>query len=71
MEQNPKNKKENLIHLRKGNITENNDYFNNNNIYRNLQYFCYKILEAKHSSTPEIYLQILLNNLIIKKRDIY
>ena len=68
MEQNPKNKKENLIHLRKGNLAENNDYFNNNNIYRNLQYFCYKILEAKHSSTPEIYLQILLNNLIIKKK---
>ena len=68
MEQNPKNKKENSIHLKQNNLLENNNYFYNNNIYRNLQYFCYKILEAKHSSTPEIYLQILLNNLIIKKK---
>ena len=59
MEQNTKNKKENSIHLKQNNLLENNNYFYNNNIYRNLQYFCYKILEAKHSSTPEIYLQIL------------
>jgi len=68
MEKNPNNKNENLIHLKQSNLMENNDYFSNNNIYKNLQYFCYKILEAKHSSTPEIYLQILLNNLIIKKK---
>ena len=68
MEQNLKNKKENLNHLNQNNLIKKDNYFFNNNIYKNLQYFCYKILEAKHSSTPEIYLQILLNNLIMKKK---
>lgn len=68
MEQSPKNKMGKLIHLKQKNLNDNNDYFYSNNIYKNLQYFCYKILEAKHSSTPEIYLQILLNNLIMKKK---
>jgi len=67
MDQIPKNKKGNSIHLNQKKLDDSNDYFSNN-IYKNLQYFSYKILEAKHSSTPEIYLQIILNNLIIKKR---
>ena len=67
MEQSPKHKKGNLIHLNQQKLNKDNDYFYNN-IYKNMQYFCYKILEAKHSSTPEIYLQIILNNLIMKKK---
>ena len=67
MEKSPINKAGNLNHLNQKQLNDNNDFFYNN-IYKNLQYFCYKILEAKHSSTPEIYLQILLNNLIMKKK---
>ena len=68
MEQSPKNKKRNLVHLNQQKLDINNKYFFINDIYLNLHYFSYKILEAKHSSTPEIYLQILLNNLIMKKK---
>ena len=39
------------------------------NLYKNLPYFSYKILEAKYSSTPEIYQQIILNNLIMRKKN--
>ena len=68
MEESPKNKKGNLVHLSQNKLDINNKYFFINDIYLNLHYFSYKILEAKHSSTPEIYLQILLNNLIMKKK---
>ena len=68
MEESPKNKKGNLVHLSQHKLDINNKYFFINDIYLNLHYFSYKILEAKHSSTPEIYLQILLNNLIMKKK---
>ena len=49
------NKKTNNIHIKY-------------NLYKNLPYFSYKILEAKHSTTPELYEQILLNNLIVRKK---
>ena len=50
------NKKTNNIHIKY-------------NLYKNLPYFSYKILEAKHSTTPELYEQILLNNLIVRKKN--
>ena len=66
------------LHLIKNNISnskdsgvivkkcENNKYFTNKNL--NLQLFSYKILEAKHNSTPELYLKKTLNILIKKKK---
>ena len=49
-----------------------NNFKNNNfdkyNLYKNLPFFSYKILEAKHSTTPDLYQQILLNNLILRKK---
>ena len=53
---------------------EKEEYFYDNqimNLYKNLPFFSYKILEAKYSSTPELYQQMLLNNLIIKKKTHY
>ena len=37
-------------------------------LYKNLPFFSYKILEAKHSTNPELYQQILMNNLILGKK---
>ena len=66
------------LHLIKNNISnskdsgaiakkyENDKYFTNKNL--NLQLFSYKILEAKHNSTPELYLKKTLNILIKKKK---
>ena len=62
-----KNKK-NLIHLKRKDLRSENNNHDNDNLYKKLPLFSYKILEAKHSSTPELYLQIILNNLIFRKK---
>ena len=50
-------------------LSNNNNTNNKINIYyKNLLFFSKKILEAKHSCTPELYQKIILNNLILKKR---
>ena len=67
MEESPFNQNQNLS-------KEKEEYFYDNqvmNLYKNLPFFSYKILEAKYSSTPELYQQMLLNNLIIKKKTHY
>ena len=49
----------------------NNQLYNNkekNIYYKNLIFFSKKILEAKHSCTPDLYQKIILNNLILRKR---
>ena len=74
MEENSKKK----LHLLKGNTTNSKDsdsfykhykgdkfYYKN---HLNLQLFSYRILEAKHNSTPELYLKKCLNILIKKKK---
>ena len=75
MDQNKNNKKK--LHLIKSTVNESKDfqyqwkncegdkYFQSNNL--NLQLFSYKVLEAKHNSTPELYLKKTLN-ILIKKR---
>ena len=45
-----------------------NNIFNKYSLYKNLPFFSYKILEAKHSTTPDLYQQILLNDLILRKK---
>ena len=40
-----------------------------NKLSYNLYYFSEKILEAKYSSTPELYEQMILNNLILRKKN--
>ena len=67
----------------KGNLMKNNQlhkyhkkYNSNTNNYVkkknpnkvNLQFFSFKILEAKHNSTPELYIKKNLNNLILKRK---
>ena len=48
---------------------DNNRNINQNKIFPlNLQLFSYKILEAKHNSTPELYFKKKLNILIKKKK---
>ena len=72
MEQSPNKHKKKRNHSNRMCLkNKNDDYKNNfiNNLYKNLQFFSYKILEAKYSSTPEIYQQILLNNLIRRKKN--
>jgi len=72
MEQSPNKHKKKRSHSNRICLkNKNDDYKNNfiNNLYKNLQFFSYKILEAKYSSTPEIYQQILLNNLIRRKKN--
>ena len=55
--------------IKNKNISNNEEYFSiKYDLYKNLPYFSYKILEAKHSTTPELYQQILLNNLIMRKK---
>ena len=72
MEENSKKK----LHLLKSNISNSKDsgshfkhegdkFYTNKNL--NLQLFSYKVLEAKHNSTPELYLKKTLNILIKKK----
>ena len=69
------------LHLLKHNISNSKDssFSNQNensdkkkiqhkNIHLNLQLFSYKILEAKHNSTPELYLKRTLNILIKRKK---
>ena len=69
------------VHLIKNNVSntkdnsKNNQMETNNNkkihpqkMNLNLQLFSYKILEAKHNSTPELYLKRSLNILIKKKK---
>ena len=69
------------LHLLKHNISNSKDssFSNQNensdkkkiqhkNIHLNLQLFSYKILEAKHNSTPELYLKRTLNVLIKRKK---
>jgi hypothetical protein len=69
------------LHLLKHNISNSKDSsFNNQNensdkkkiqhknMHLNLQLFSYKILEAKHNSTPELYLKRTLNILIKRKK---
>ena len=71
MEKSPNRHKKNRIHSSQKYLKEkkedNNNFFNN--LYNNLPFFSYKVLEAKHSSTPELYQQILLNNLILRKKN--
>ena len=74
MEENNKKK----LHLLKGNISNSKDsgshikpyegekFYNNKHL--NLQLFSFKVLEAKHNSTPELYLKKSLNILIKKKK---
>ena len=68
------------LHLIKNNISNSKDsgsgnhykqyegdqFYNNKHL--NVQLFSFKILEAKHNSTPELYLQNSLNILIKKKK---
>ena len=64
---NSKQKSYNLKKNHKDNkISETNSHLNI--YYKNLPFFSAKILEAKHSITPELYHKIILNNLISKKR---
>ena len=70
------------LHLFSNNISNSKDSAKNNskpdnndqnknqekNTQLNLQLFSYKILEAKHNSTPELYFKKKLNILIKKKR---
>ena len=69
------------LHLLKHNISNSKDssFSNQNensdkkkiqhkNMHLNLQLFSYKILEAKHNSTPELYLKRALNFLIKRKK---
>ena len=49
-----------------GKNCEGDKYFQNTNI--NFQLFSYKILEAKHNSTPEIYQSNIINILIQKRK---
>ena len=69
------------LHLLKHNISNSKDssFSNQNensdkkkiqhkNMHLNLQLFSYKILEAKHNSTPELYLKRTLNILIKRKK---
>jgi hypothetical protein len=69
------------LHLLKHNISNSKDSSLSNpieesnkkkihhkNMHLNLQLFSYKILEAKHNSTPELYLKRTLNNLIKRKK---
>ena len=74
MEENNKKK----LHLLKNNISNSKDsgyqfkqyegdkFYTNKHL--NLQLFSFKVLEAKHNSTPEIYLKITLNILVKKKK---
>jgi hypothetical protein len=74
MEENSKKK----LHLLKGNITNSKDYdsffkqYKGDKFYYknhlNLKLFSYRVLEAKHNSTPELYLKKCLNILIKKKK---
>ncbi len=64
MDQSPTNSNES----KEKDLNENNYENQIMDLYKNLPFFSYKILEAKYSSTPELYNQILLNNLIIKKK---
>ena len=73
MEENSKKK----LHLLKGNITNSKDYdsffkqYKGDKFYKNhlnLKLFSYRVLEAKHNSTPELYLKKCLNILIKKKK---
>jgi hypothetical protein len=64
------------LHLIKNNISSSKDsgnrlkkkpnFITNKNL--NLKLFSYKILEAKHNTTPELYLKQTLNILIKKKK---
>ena len=69
------------LHLLKHNISNSKDSSLSNpieesnkkkihhkNMHLNLQLFSYKILEAKHNSTPELYLKRTLNILIKRKK---
>ena len=66
------------FHLLKGNISNSKDSGSHlkqyegeqlfNNKHLNLQLFSFKVLEAKHNSTPELYLKKSLNILIKKKK---
>ena len=69
------------LHLLKHNISNSKDssFSNQNensdkkkiqhkNMHLNSQLFSYKILEAKHNSTPELYLKRTLNTLIKRKK---
>ena len=79
MEQSSNSNKKNASNsMKKSSKSINNNDNNNssnkkklNNYYKNLLYFSKKILEAKHSITPELYQKIILNNLITKKRTHY
>ena len=78
MENSPNPNKKNASNsIKKQCKSSNNDNNNSsnknklNNYYQNLLYFSKKILEAKHSITPELYQKIILNNLITKKRTHY
>ena len=75
---NDSNKK---LHLLKHNISNSKDSSQSNqmdtsnkkkihhkNMHLNLQLFSFKILEAKHNSTPELYLKKKLNILIKRKK---
>ena len=72
MDENSKKK----LHLVKNNISNSKDsgnrlkknayFYTNKNL--NLKLFSYKILEAKHNTTPELYLKQTLNILIKKKK---
>ena len=55
------------------NQTENNNKkkIHNKNMHLNLQLFSFKILEAKHNSTPELYLKKMLNILVKRKKSHY
>ena len=66
------------LHLVKNNISNSKDSGNHykqyegekfyHNRHLNLQLFSFKVLEAKHNSTPELYLKKSLNILIKKKK---
>ena len=74
MDENNKKK----LHLIKSNISNSKDFQSNwkncegdkyfQNYSLDLQLFSFKILEAKHNSTPELYLNKCLNILIKKKK---
>ena len=68
MEQSPVIQKKILTQIKHKNLKENNYDNIKINLYKHLPFFSYKILEAKYSSTPELYQQIILNNLITRKK---
>ena len=70
MDQSSNEIKKNLKNSKRKFLEEQEKIDNNfvTNLYKNLPFFSYKILEAKYNSTPDLYQQIILNNLIIKKK---